>query len=89
MTNHEHERAIDLITRRGVEDIAAPDAGLAGVAPGAVLRVCGVRQGLVESTGQLAAVGGGHRQPGAGGDHAGTGYTRAQRNCVSIRPRLC
>ena len=25
MTNHEHERAIDLITRRGVEDIAAPD----------------------------------------------------------------
>ena len=26
MTNREHERAIDLITRRGVEDIAAPDA---------------------------------------------------------------
>jgi anti-sigma factor RsiW len=25
MTNHEHERAIDLITRRGEEDIAAPD----------------------------------------------------------------
>ncbi len=26
MTNREHERALDLITRRGVEDIAAPDA---------------------------------------------------------------
>ena len=25
MTNHEHERAIDLITRQGVETIAAPD----------------------------------------------------------------
>ena len=25
MTNHEHERAIDIITRRGAEDIAAPD----------------------------------------------------------------
>jgi hypothetical protein len=25
MTNHEHERAVDLITRRGVEDIAAID----------------------------------------------------------------
>jgi anti-sigma factor RsiW len=25
MTNHEHEGAIDLITRRGEEDIAAPD----------------------------------------------------------------
>jgi anti-sigma factor RsiW len=26
MTNHEHERATDLIIRRGVEEIAAPDA---------------------------------------------------------------
>jgi hypothetical protein len=26
MTNHEHDRAIDLVTRRGVEDIAAADA---------------------------------------------------------------
>lgn len=26
MTNHEHERALDLVTRRGVEDIAAADA---------------------------------------------------------------
>jgi hypothetical protein len=26
MTNREHERAIDLITRRSVEDIAAPDS---------------------------------------------------------------
>ncbi len=26
MSNHDHERAIDLITRRGVEEIAAPDA---------------------------------------------------------------
>jgi hypothetical protein len=26
MTNREHDRAIDLITRRGVEDIATPDA---------------------------------------------------------------
>ena len=26
MTNHEHERAVDLITRGGVEDITAPDA---------------------------------------------------------------
>jgi hypothetical protein len=25
MTNHDHERAIDLITRRGVEDVSAPD----------------------------------------------------------------
>jgi hypothetical protein len=27
MTNRDHERAVDLITRRGVEDIAAPDPG--------------------------------------------------------------
>jgi anti-sigma factor RsiW len=26
MTNHEHERAIELITRRGVENIATPEA---------------------------------------------------------------
>ena len=26
MTNHDHERALDLIMRRGPEDIAAPDA---------------------------------------------------------------
>jgi hypothetical protein len=26
MTDHEHERALDLITRRGVEDVAAADA---------------------------------------------------------------
>jgi predicted anti-sigma-YlaC factor YlaD len=27
MTKHEHERAVDVITRRGVEDISAADAG--------------------------------------------------------------
>ena len=26
MTNHDHERALDLIMRRGTEDIAPPDA---------------------------------------------------------------
>ena len=26
MTNHEHQRGIDLVTRRGVEDLAVPDA---------------------------------------------------------------
>jgi hypothetical protein len=52
MTNHEHERAIDLITLRGVEDIAAPDmawleAHLAQCAE------CAEFAGLIESTGQL------------------------------------
>ena len=26
MTNHEHERALELIMRRGTEEVAAPDA---------------------------------------------------------------
>ncbi len=87
MTNHEHERAIDIITRRGVEDIAAPDA--AWLESHLVLcSECAEYARLVERPDSFC----GrwrllparrwwlrHRQ----------GYTHAQRNCVSIRPRLC
>jgi hypothetical protein len=52
MTNHEHERAVDLITLRGAEDIAAVDAAwlelhLAECAD------CTEYAELAESTGQL------------------------------------
>jgi hypothetical protein len=52
MTNHEHERAVDLVTRRGVEEISAADAAwleshLAACAE------CAEFAGLVESTGQM------------------------------------
>ncbi len=52
MTYHEHERAIDLVTRRGVEDVAAPD--LAWLQSHlAVCSDCAEYADLVESTGQL------------------------------------
>lgn len=52
MTNHEHERAIDLITRRGLEDVVAPD--LAWLQSHlAVCSECAEYADLVESTGQL------------------------------------
>ena len=53
MTNHEHERAIDLITRRGVEDIAAPDTAWLESHLAAVLRVCRVRRACRESAGSF------------------------------------
>jgi hypothetical protein len=52
MTNREHERAIDLVTRRGVEDVASPD--LAWLESHlAVCSECAEYADLVESTGQL------------------------------------
>jgi hypothetical protein len=52
MTNREHERALDLITRRGVEDVAAADAAwleshLTGCAQ------CAEYAALANSTGRL------------------------------------
>jgi hypothetical protein len=52
MTNHEHERAIDIITRRGVEEIAATDAAWLE-SHLALCTECAEYAGLVESTGQL------------------------------------
>ena len=52
MTNREHERAIDLITRRGVEDIAATDAAWLE-SHLALCSECGEYASLVENTGHL------------------------------------
>ena len=52
MTNHEHERAIDLVTRRGVEDVAAPDVAWLE-SHLAVCSECAEYASLVESAGQL------------------------------------
>jgi hypothetical protein len=52
MTNHEHERAIDLITRRGAEDIAVPDAAWLE-SHLALCSDCAEYAGLTASTGQL------------------------------------
>jgi len=52
MTNHEHERAIDLVTRRSVEEISAGDAGWLE-SHLALCAECAEFAGLIESTGQL------------------------------------
>ena len=52
MTNHEHERAIDLITRRGVEDVAAADVAWLE-SHLAVCSECAEYASLVQSTGEL------------------------------------
>jgi hypothetical protein len=52
MTNQEHERAVDLITRQGVDDIAAPD-GVWLESHLALCSECAEYAGLVASTGQL------------------------------------
>ena len=52
MTSHEHERAIDIITRRGVEDIAATDAAWLE-SHLALCAECAEYASLVQSTGQL------------------------------------
>ncbi len=52
MTNREHERAVDLITRGGVEDIASPDAAWLE-SHLAQCSECAEYAGLVNSTGQL------------------------------------
>jgi len=52
MTNHEHERAIDLVTRRGVEDIASPDAAWLE-SHLAECPECADYASLVQSAGQL------------------------------------
>ncbi len=69
MTDREHERAIDLITLRGVEGISGPDANLAGFASGGVQRMRRLRGGLREYR-RIAARSRHHRQPGAGGSDA-------------------
>ena len=52
MTNREHERAIDLITRHGVEDIAAPDTAWLDLHLAACAE-CSDYADLAESTGRL------------------------------------
>jgi hypothetical protein len=52
MTNHDHERAIDLITRRGVEDTAAPDSSWLELHLTACAE-CSEYAALTESTGRL------------------------------------
>ena len=84
MTNREHERALDLITRRGVEDIAAAGRGLAGVAPGDLRRMFRIRRAGGEH-GPASAVGCDHRQPGAGDHHASPA---ARSRDVSARAAL-
>ena len=52
MTNREHERAIDLITRHGVEDLAAPDTAWLDLHLAACAE-CSDYADLAESTGRL------------------------------------
>ena len=52
MTNREHERAIDLITCRGVEDIAAPDTAWLDLHL-ATCTECSDYAALTDSTGRL------------------------------------
>lgn len=52
MTDHEHERALDLITRRGVEDVAAADAAWLE-SHLATCAQCAEYAALANSTGQL------------------------------------
>jgi hypothetical protein len=52
MTNHEHERAIELITQNGVEEIASADAAWLQ-SHLAMCTECAEYAGLVSSTGQL------------------------------------
>ena len=52
MTNREHERALDLITRRGVEDVAAADAAWLE-SHLATCAQCAEYAALANSTGQL------------------------------------
>ena len=52
MTNRNHDRAIDLITRRGVEDIAAPDTEWLE-SHLSVCAECAEYAGLSDSTGRL------------------------------------
>ena len=52
MSNHEHERAIDIITRQGVDDVAARDTAWLE-SHLAQCSECGEYAALVGSTGQL------------------------------------
>ena len=52
MTNREHERAIDIVTRRGVEELAAPDVAWLE-SHLAVCSECAEYASLVGSAGQL------------------------------------
>ena len=52
MTNQEHERAIDILTRRGVEDTASSDAAWLE-SHLALCSECAEFASLIESTGQL------------------------------------
>jgi len=52
MTNHEHERAIDLVTRRGGEDITAADEAWVE-SHLSLCSECAEYAALVEGTGQL------------------------------------
>ena len=52
MSNHDHERAIDLITRRGVEDIAVPDSSWLE-SHLSTCAECAEYAALAESTGRL------------------------------------
>jgi predicted anti-sigma-YlaC factor YlaD len=52
MTNREHERAIDLVTRREVEDVAAPDVAWLE-SHLAECSECAEYASLVQSTGEL------------------------------------
>ena len=52
MSNHYHERAIDLITRRGVEDIAVPDSSWLELHL-STCADCSEYAALAESTGRL------------------------------------
>ncbi len=85
MTNHDHERAIDLITRRGVEDIAAPDSAWLESHLSHVRRMCRICRAGGEHW-PASAVGCGHRQSGAGERRPRLGCTRARCICKSSGP---
>ena len=69
MTNHDHERALELIMRDGTEDIAVADAALAESAPGDVPACAAIRGGLRQDRTSAARVRG-HRRLIAGSGNA-------------------
>ena len=79
MTNHEHERAIDLVTRRGVEDVAAPDIAWLDRTWRCAPSVPSTPPGREHRA--ASPVGGHHGQPGAGGST----QTRVHERAAQLR----
>ena len=87
MTNQECRRAVDIITRQGVDDIPARDTAWLETHL-AVCSECAEYASLMGSTGQLLRSGRRDRQPCAGGHNPGHECAPGLSNCVSSRRAL-